>query len=73
MCVLPQEERETRFKAKMMFSDECVANTKEWVWSDGDHVSENEGTGEVNMDDVDREDIKLSNSVSNVGEHSNNK
>ena len=34
-------------------------------------MSENEGTGEVNIDDVDRDAIKLSGSVSNVGKHSN--
>ena len=80
MILLPHEEEEkheTWFKAKMMFNDEFTESVKQWVKSKGNHVSGNEGMGNLNTDDgvnhdgVDNDDIDPNDSVSNVGKHSN--
>lgn len=55
-----------------MFNDAFITNTKEWVLSNVNHVSENEGTGEFNIDGVnDDDDVNPEDSVSNVGKNSN--
>lgn len=54
-----------------MFNDEFITNTKEWVLSNGNHVSENEGTGEFNIDGVNDDDVNPEDSVPNVGKNSN--
>lgn len=71
MSLLPQEEKErheTWFKAKIMFNDEFIANTQEWVLKNEKCVPENEGNHE-NGDCGD--EINPDDSVSNVGKHSN--
>ncbi len=51
-----------------MFNDECIAETKEWVLSNENPVSENEGAGDLKHENV---DINPNNSVSTGGKYSN--